>query len=99
MKRDIDIFCKLLLLFCFIAIASKAAAYTFEQGGIYYFTSGNMAVVTFKDTDYDSYSGHVTVPASVPTMALLIKSRPSVIVPSRNATNSQPWICLQPSPA
>ena len=65
MKRDIDIFCKLLLLFCFIAIAGKAAAYTFEQGGIYYFTSGNMAVVTFKDTDYDSYSGHVTVPASV----------------------------------
>ncbi len=40
--------------------------YDFEAGGIYYLiTGGNTVEVTYKDTNYNSYSGNVTIPASV----------------------------------
>ena len=41
-------------------------AYSFESGGIYYIETGpNTVSVTYRDTDYNSYSGTVNVPASV----------------------------------
>ncbi len=40
--------------------------YDFEAGGIYYqITGSNTVDVTYKDTNYNSYSGNVTIPASV----------------------------------
>ena len=40
--------------------------YDFEAGGIYYLITGSNTVeVTYKDTNYNSYSGNVTIPASV----------------------------------
>ena len=44
--------------------AGMAVAYDFEVDGIYYFTAGNMAVVTYGD-GYNSYHGYVTIPANV----------------------------------
>ena len=44
--------------------ANMAAAYDFVVDGIYYFTAGNMAVVTYGD-GYNSYHGQVTIPTSV----------------------------------
>ena len=40
--------------------------YDFEDGGIYYIITGaNTVSVTYRDTNYNSYSGSVTIPASV----------------------------------
>jgi hypothetical protein len=40
--------------------------YDFEQDGIYYLITGlNTVDVTYRDTQYNSYSGNVTVPATV----------------------------------
>ena len=39
--------------------------YDFEKDGIYYKFNGNDVVVTNRDADYNSYSGHVEVPRTV----------------------------------
>ena len=53
----------------FFNITADAAlnnAYTFESDGIYYLVTGpNTVDVTFKDLNYNSYSGEVSIPATV----------------------------------
>ena len=39
--------------------------YDFEEDGIYYKLQGNEALVTNRDADYNTYSGHVEVPRTV----------------------------------
>ena len=53
------------MLACLMAF--HASAYDFEQDGIYYQigSSGTSALVTYKDTNYNSYSGTVIIPATV----------------------------------
>ena len=53
------------MLACLMAF--HASAYDFEQDGIYYQigSSGTSALVTYKDTNYNSYSGTVIIPESV----------------------------------
>ena len=58
MKRNI-----LLLLVALLPVVANA--YNTEINGIYYNFSGNEAIVTYKDTNYGSYSGTVVIPASV----------------------------------
>ncbi len=44
----------------------KYATYDFEENGIYYnITGSNTVEVTYRDTQYNSYSGNVTVPETV----------------------------------
>ena len=44
----------------------KKTNYDFEKNGIYYRITGTKTVsVTYRDTDYDNYSGYVTIPSSV----------------------------------
>ena len=43
----------------------QAFAYDFEVDGIYYDKSGSEATVTYANTNYNSYSGIVTLPAAV----------------------------------
>ena len=42
-----------------------ANAYDVEVNGIYYKISGTSASVTYKNTDYNSYSGEVVIPSSI----------------------------------
>ena len=58
MKRKI-----LLLVLMFLPI--MANAYDAEINGIYYNFSGSKAIVTYRDSQYRSYSGSVTIPESV----------------------------------
>ena len=58
MKRKI-----LLLVLMFLPI--MANAYDAEIDGIYYNFSGSKAIVTYRDSQYSSYSGSVTIPESV----------------------------------
>jgi hypothetical protein len=48
-----------------LALALPAGAYNFEKDGIYYNVSGSNATVTYKDANYNSYSGTVSIPATV----------------------------------
>ena len=62
MKKNILLF---LLLLAFML---PAIAHDFEVGGIYYNISGTEATVTYRGTDYtqyDEYTGDVTIPAAV----------------------------------
>ena len=43
----------------------SSQAYDFTVGGIYYTKSGTTAVVTYRTTSYNSYSGTVTIPSTV----------------------------------
>ena len=54
----------LLMVLGFIT-ALQAGAYDFEKDGIYYKISGTNVQVTYKDGNYNSYSGTVVIPASV----------------------------------
>ena len=63
MKRQLLL--KMLLLVLGFITALQAAAYQFVQNGIYYDISGTNAYVTYKDTNYNSYSGTVNIPATV----------------------------------
>ena len=58
MKRNI-----LLLLVTLLPVVANA--YNAEINGIYYDFSGNYATVTYKNTNYNSYSGTVVIPRSV----------------------------------
>lgn len=53
-----------LLLLAFLSV-TQAMAYDFEVGGIYYNVSGTNATVTYKDTNYNSYSGDKVIPETV----------------------------------
>lgn len=54
----------LMALLLLIAVPS-ALAYTFEEGGIYYFqTRPGEVFVTYKDNNFNSYSGDVNIPAT-----------------------------------
>lgn len=48
-----------------MVLALSAAAYDFAVDGIYYTANGTNASVTYKDTNYNSYSGTVNIPATV----------------------------------
>ena len=48
-----------------LALALPAGAYNFVKDGIYYNVSGTNATVTYKDANYNSYSGTVNIPATV----------------------------------
>ena len=48
-----------------LALALPASAYDFAKDGIYYVINGTNAYVTYKDTNYNSYSGTVIIPSTV----------------------------------
>ncbi len=57
----------LAILMACLALALPANAYDFVKDGIYYNINGNgtSVSVTYKDTNYNSYSGTVNIPATV----------------------------------
>ena len=54
-----------ILLLALLASMLDASAYDFEEDGIYYTANRTMATVTYKTTDYNTYSGDVVIPESV----------------------------------
>ena len=54
-----------ILLLALLASMQNAYAYDFEEDGIYYTVNRTMATVTYKTTDYNTYSGDVVIPESV----------------------------------
>lgn len=54
-----------ILLLALLASMLDASAYDFEEDGIYYTVNRTMATVTYKTTDYNTYSGDVVIPESV----------------------------------
>lgn len=48
-----------------LALALPSSAYDFAKDGIYYVINGTNVFVTYKDTNYNSYSGTVIIPATV----------------------------------
>ena len=48
------------IIFCLLAVT--ASAYDFVEDGIYYTANGTDATVTYKDGNYNSYSGTVNIP-------------------------------------
>lgn len=63
MKRQLLL--KMLLMALGFITALQVGAYDFEKDGIYYTISGSNAHVTYKNTNYNSYSGTVNIPATV----------------------------------
>ena len=57
----------LLILLLILALPSGAFAYDFEVNGIYYNASASSgkATVTYRDENYNSYSGEITIPTEV----------------------------------
>ena len=53
------------LLACLIAGSLMASAYTCEVDGIYYNISGSKATVTYKNSNYNSYSGDIVIPDTI----------------------------------
>ena len=53
------------LLSCLLAGSLTANAYTCEVDGIYYNITSGEASVTYKDTNYNSYSGSIVIPDTV----------------------------------
>jgi len=51
----------------FLAVTTLTWAYDFAVNGIYYYknSDGTSVAVTYKDTNYDSYSGSVVIPSTV----------------------------------
>ena len=66
MKQQI-LFQRIFTSFLFLAVSSLSWAYDFKAGGIYYVinSDGKSVSVTYKDTSYKSYSGAITIPATV----------------------------------
>ena len=57
---------KLCIILAMLGLSNKLYAYSFEVDGIYYNKRSNESVaVTFKDTNYNSYSGSVKIPSQV----------------------------------
>ena len=60
------LFFKLLVLFlALMTCMLDASAYDFEEDDIYYTVNGNTASVTYKTTNYNTYSGDVVIPQRV----------------------------------
>ena len=57
--------CTFSFLMLAILLPATASAYTFVKDGIYYNISGSNAIVTYKNTSYNSYSGDVIIPETV----------------------------------
>ena len=55
----------ILSLLLVLTCLAQASAYTFEVDGIYYNKNGSNATVTYRDNNYNSYSGEVTIPSTV----------------------------------
>ncbi len=55
----------LILCLCLLAGTTTAFAYDAYIDGIYYYLWGNEAMVTYKNSNYNSYSGAVTIPSSI----------------------------------
>ena len=58
---------KLIPIACLL-VSMNVLAYDFESGGIYYnitSTEDKTVEVTYKDTNYNSYTGDVTIPSTV----------------------------------
>ena len=55
----------LFILMMLVASSATMMAYDFEVDGIYYNKNGTKAIVTYKTTRYDSYSGDVIIPETV----------------------------------
>ena len=57
----------LLIFLLILALPSGAFAYDFEVNGIYYNASASSgkATVTYRNENYNSYSGDTTIPAKV----------------------------------
>lgn len=55
----------LLIFLILFANAFSVSAFDVEVDGIYYELNGDIATVTFKDTQYNSYSGSVRIPESI----------------------------------
>ena len=53
------------LLLLALLLPVTATAYDFEVDGIYYDINGNEASVTYKTSNFNSYSGDVTIPSTV----------------------------------
>ena len=62
--RNLIHFKGFVLLVVFLTGWNVAAAYDFEEGGIYYNLNedGTTVTVTFETTNYNSYSGDVVIP-------------------------------------
>jgi hypothetical protein len=56
---------KLLICVVMLSATLAASAYSFEVDGIYYDQHYKTCSVTYKDTNYNSYSGSVTIPQEV----------------------------------
>ena len=54
-----------ILLLALLASMHDASAYDFEEDGIYYTANRTMATVTYKTTNYSTYSGDVVIPQRV----------------------------------
>lgn len=63
MKKQILL--QLMCLLTCLMVSMTVGAYDFVKDGIYYTISGTNAYVTYKDTNYNSYSGTVNIPATV----------------------------------
>ena len=55
----------LLLALLLSMVSTSVLAYDAEIDGVYYNFFGNEASVTYKDTNYNSYSGDIVIPKSV----------------------------------
>ena len=70
-----------------LALALPASAYDFVKDGIYYNVSGTNAMVTYKNENYNSYSGTVIIPSTVTnngTTYNVVQINPSAF---KNCTN------------
>ena len=65
MKRKTILLKTSFLFACLIAGSFTAAAYDFEVNGIYYNFQNGGVDVTYKDSNYNSYSGSVIIPSTV----------------------------------
>ena len=59
-----QLYCFSLLLLALL-LPATASAYDFMVGGIYYNIIGNEVSVTYKNTNFNSYSGAITIPKTV----------------------------------
>lgn len=65
MKTRTPLLRAITLLCLFICFINAANAYDFYVNGIYYKKSGKNAIVTYRTTSYNSYSGNITIPEKV----------------------------------
>ncbi len=76
---------KSLLLIAGLLTGTNVSAYDFEVDGIYYNINGNSidAAVTYKDSNYNSYSGDVVIPETITYSDVTYKLRRLVTMRSK----------------